>query len=313
MRLHKSAIILMMVAAICFVFVAPALAQKAIGGHDETTEDHTGAQWAAVAAATPGTGPVLGGSHLLLSEIGYRGLNSPACADSTEFLEIYNPGSEPVDLSKYYISDVSAYSTLPVTGLIDIAATGSDFAMKFPNGASIAAGGYQTVAIDGGRFKRCAGIDATYMMFNAGGVTTAIPMVDVATNKPGTYPTYGSFTNTAEFVWLFYWDGISDLICDVDLVYWGSGSGSNWPIRKLATTCQDGPDVDAIASCYNNDAGNVSPSFTKGFVVPASGTGTRQRTGAEGAETLTGGNGCVAGGPTAVNNSSWGAIKVLYR
>jgi len=313
MRLHKYAVILMMAMVICFALAVPAMAQQAVGGHDESTEDHTGAQWAPVAVATPKTGPVVGGVHLLISEVGYRGLNSATCADSTEFVEIYNPTSTTVDLSKYYICDVSAYSTLPVAGNIDIAATGSDFAMKFPNGATIAAGGYKVVAIDGGRFKRCAGIDADYMMWNAGGVTTAVLMVDVATNKPGTYPTYGSFTNTAEFVWLFFWDGISDLVCDVDLVYWGSGSGTNWPVRKLTTTCQDGPDVGAVASCYNNDMANVSPNFTKGFVVPASGSGTRQRTGAEGAETLLGGNGCVPGGPTDVNNSSWGQIKALYR
>ncbi len=309
MRLHKSATILMMAMVICFALAAPAMAQQAKGGHDETTENHKGAQWAAAAAATPGTGPVVGGVHLLISEVGYRGLNSATCADSTEFVEIYNPTSLPIDLSKYYICDVSAYSTLPVAGNIDILATGSDFAMKFPNGATIPAGGYKVVAIDGGRYKRCAGIDADYMMWNAGGVTTAIPMVDVATNKPVTYPTYGSFTNTAEFVWLFFWDGISDLVCDVDLVYWGSGSGSNWPVLKTTALCQDGPDVGGVASCYNNDVGPL----TQGFVVPASGAGTRQRVTAEGAETLLGGNGCIAGGPTPVTNSTWGQVKALYR
>jgi len=308
----------MMALVICFALTVPAMAQQSIGGHDETTENHTLAQWAPVAPATPGTGPVVAGVHLLISEVGYRGLNSATCADSTEFVEIYNPTSLTVDLSKYYLSDVSAYSTLPVAGNVDILAAGSDFAFKFPLGATIPAGAYKVIAIDGGRYKRCAGMDADFMFFNAGTppmVTTAVPMVDVSTNKPGTYPTYGSFTNSFEFVWLFFWDGISDLVCDVDLVYWGpsGSSGANWPVRKLITTCQDGPDAGAIASCYNNDAANVSPLFTRGFVVPASGSGTRQRVTAEGAETLAAGNGCISGGPTPIENSTWGNIKTLYR
>jgi hypothetical protein len=312
MKLHKYATILMMVLVVCFAFAVPVMAQQSKGGHDETTEDHTlTPPWAAVAVATPKTGPVVAGVHLLISEVGYRGLNSAACADSTEFLEIYNPTSSTIDLSKYYLSDVTAYSTLPVAGNIDIAATGSDFAMKFPNGATIAAGAYKIVAVDGGRFKRCAGIDADYMMWNAGGVTTAVPMVDVATNKPGTYPTYGSFTNTAEFVWLFFWDGISDLVCDVDLVCWGTGTAPNWPTLKTVALCQDGPDVGAVASCYNNDVG-VGGIF-KGFVVPASGSGTRQRITSEMDAVLLGGNGCIPGGPTPVSDSSWGHIKALYR
>jgi hypothetical protein len=300
------------VLALVLALTAPAMAQQIIGGHDETSENHTGAQWAAAAPATPGTGPIVAGTHLLISEVGYRGLNSPTCADSTEFVEIYNPTPEPVELDNYYLCDVSAYSTLPVIGLIDIGAQGSDFAMRFPPGAMIMPGAYIVVAIDGGRFKRCAGMDADYMFFNNGGMyTTAIFMVDAATNEPGTYPTYGSFTNTAEFVWLFYWDQISDLVCDVDLVCWGSGSGGNWPVLKTTALCQDGPDADAIPSCYNNDVG-VGGVF-KGFSVPASGTGTRQRVTAEGAEILVGGNGCVPGGPTAVENSTWGTIKALYK
>ncbi|MDI6808225.1 MAG: lamin tail domain-containing protein [Candidatus Eisenbacteria bacterium] len=307
--MHKFLMTSLAIVGLVFALAAPAVAQQIIGGHDETTENHKGAQWAAAAPATPSTGPVLAGAHLLLSEIGYRGLNSATCADSTEFVEIYNPTSEPVDLSNYYLSDVNTYYTLPVLGTIDIFLTGSDFAMRFPNGAIILPGAYKTIAVDGGRFKRCAGVDADFMFFNAGGPTTAIPMVDVARNKPAPYPTYGSYTNTAEFVWLFYWDQISDLVCDVDLVYWGSGSGSNWPVLKTTATCQDGPDADVVASCYNNDVGPL----TQGFVVPASGAGTRQRVGAEGAETLVSGNGCIAGGPTAVENSTWGTIKAIYR
>jgi hypothetical protein len=303
-------------AAVVFLaaIATPTLAQQTVGGHDESTDDFTGASWAAAAPANPGTvASGVTGVHLLITEIGWRGLNSATLTDSTEFVEIYNPTGDVVDLGKYYVSDVNAYSTLPVSGTVDLAANSTDFAMRFPGGATIAPGAVKVIAVDGGRYKRATGVDADFMLFNAGGATTALLMVDVAVNKGTTYPTFGSFTNGGEFVWLFYWDAVSDLVCDVDLVYWGPGTGANLPSRKLATTCQDGPDADAIASCYLLDAGNPAGSMAKALTAPASGAGTRQRVGPESESVVTGGNGCVAGGPTDVHTSSWGALKSLYR
>jgi subtilisin family serine protease len=266
--------------------------------HDETTEDLKGSQWNATAgtAATPGTvaGGVTG-SHLLISEVGMRGFNTALLTDSTEFLEIYNPTASSVDLSRTYLCDVNACWSLPVAGTIDLAANNTDFAMKFPDGSSIGPGQAKVIAVDGGRFKRGTGADAAFMFFNAGGgATTALQMTDVATNKGGSYPGYGSLTNTAEFVWLFSWDGASDLVCDVDLAYWGSATGGNAPALKLSANCQDGPDPGTATSCYLNDAGNPAGSLGRYLTVPASGAGTRQRIGPEGAEAS--GNGCSLGG-----------------
>jgi subtilisin family serine protease len=263
---------------------------------DETTENHTGGQWT-TAAANPGsvTGS-LTGSHLLVSEVGMRGFNS-AVTDSAEFIEIHNPTAATIDLSTYYLSDVNGYAALPVAGNVDLAGTNTDFAMRFPAGATIAPGATQVIAVDGARYKRNTGVDATYRMFNAGGgATTALPMVDVATNKGSGYPGFGSLTNAAEFVWLFRWDGAADLVCDVDLVYWGSGTSSNTPALKSG--CQDGPDAGSSTSCYVADAGNPAGSMGRPLSVPGTNLGTRQRTGAEGAESA-GGNSCLSGPPVA--------------
>lgn len=303
-------------AAVLFLaaIATPTLAQQAVGGHDESTEDFTGASWAAAAAATPGTvSGGITGVHLLITEIGWRGLNSATLADSTEFIEFYNPTGDFVDLGKCYVSDVNTYSTLPVSGTVDLAANSTDFAMRFPEGSTIAPGAVKVIAVDGGRYKRATGVDADFMLFNAGGATTALQMVDVATNKGATYPTFGSFTNGGEFVWLFFWDAVSDLVCDVDLVYWGPGTGANLPSRKLATNCQDGPDAGTATSCYLPDAGNPAGSMAKALTAPASGAGTRQRVGPESESIATGGNGCVPGGPTDARSSTWGALKSLYR
>lgn len=315
--MSKFVTFLMVVLVLGFALSLSAQAQQSIGGHDESTEDHTVTPpWAAAALATAGVvNPAVAGSHVLMTEIGVRGWNGAGTLnDSTEFIEIYNPTSNTIDLSKYYLSDVNGYKALPVAGNVDVAQSSTDFACKFPAGATIAPGGVKVVATDGGRYKRNTGVDADYMLFNLGGVTSSVLMVDVGTNKPTPYPTFGMLTNGGEFVWLFFWDGMSDLVCDVDFVYWGSPTGGNIPLRKLVTDCQDGPDADALPSCYNNDAGNPAGNLGKALVLPASGAGTRQRVTAEGAETLAGGNGCVPpGGPIDVRSSTWGQIKALYR
>jgi len=299
--------------AIASLVVAPLTAfaiEYTTGGHDETTETFAGANWGAAAAATPGTVPAgITGTHLLISEVGWRGLNSPTLADSTEFIEIYNPTTSPVDLSVVYLSDAQLYFKLPVTGLIDLNATASDFAVRFPAGASIAGGGVKVIAVDGGRYKRGTGLDADFMMFNAGGSTTAQQMVDVHTNGGATYPTFGSFTNTAEFTWLFLWNGYDDLVCDLDMVYWGTPTGTNAPQKKLATDCQDGPDANAFAECYFADTGTIGT----GLSVPASGAGTRQRVGPENDSVLSQGNGCRPGRPTEGRRATWGQVKAIYR
>jgi len=324
MKLHNSATFLMIALVFCLAFAVPAMAQKIVGGHDESMEDHTlTPPWALTSAATPGVSPAVVGTHLLITEVGVRGTNSTTgtWADSTEFVEIYNPTSYTIDMSKYYLSDVNAYSSLPVGGNVDVAQNATDFAMRFPQGSIILPGGVKVVAIQGSWYKELVGVDADFMMFyqSRQGViphlapTTAVRMTDVATNKPVVYPTFGELTNGGEFVWLFFWDGVYDLVCDVDLVYWGSGTGANLVSRKTAALCQDGPDIGAATTCYNLDVGNPAGAMTKALVLPASGAGTRQRVTTEGAETLTGGNGCIPGGPTPVNNSSWGQIKALYR
>src|SRR5438094_427022 len=126
--------------------LSPARAQFGSGGHDETTEDFNSATaWNAGTGqpATPGTVPPgVTGTHLMISEVGVRGLNTATLGDSTEFIEIYNPTNSSVDLSNFYISDANAYSALPRTGLIDLGGIITDFAFRFPFNSSI--GPHQT-------------------------------------------------------------------------------------------------------------------------------------------------------------------------
>lgn len=278
----------------------------AVASRDATTEDHTGAQWNAVSgtAATPGTSSGAAGAHLLISEVGLRGINSASLTDSTEFIEIMNPTPFAIDLSRVHLADVNAYAALPVTGSVNLGGVTTDFAVRFPAGATIAPGATKVIAVDGGRWKRATGLDADFMLFNAGGATSAVPMLDVSSNRGSPYPAFGTLDNAGEFLWLFTWDGASDLVCDTDLVYWGAGAGANAPARKLSTQCQDGPDAGGVASCYGNDLGSPTGSLGRPLAVPVAGAGTRQRDASEPSEAMPG-NGCDQGSGAAVEVDLW--------
>ncbi len=275
-----------------FGYTPPAIAELTLGGHDETTENvHGAGSWNASSGTTANPGYVAAGvtgSHLMISEIGLRGINSATVNDSTEFIEIYNPALTAVDLSRYYLADVNGYSALPMTGKIDVAASLTDFAFRFPAGATIGPGEARVVAVLAGSYKRGVGRDADYAMFTAGNGSTAVPMVDVMKNKSVGYPGYGMLSNTGEFVWLFYWDGACDLVTDVDLVSWGAPSGSNAPSLKVSM-CQDGGDWGTAPTCYAADAGPIDDLAT-----PGNGAGTRQRIGPETESGSGGGNGQAA-------------------
>jgi hypothetical protein len=62
-----------------------------------------------------------------------------------------------------------------------------------------------------------------------------------------------SLTNTGENACLFYWDGASDLVGDVDMTNIGTPSASN-DIGDKTGVAVDGPDTDTLATTYLDDA-----------------------------------------------------------
>ena len=56
-------------------------------------------------------------------------------------------------------------------------------------------------------------------------------------------------TNSGENAVLFFWDGASDLVSDVDMINIGTPSSSNDVAAKTGVSV-DGPDADTTASMY---------------------------------------------------------------
>jgi hypothetical protein len=105
--------------------------------------------------------PLAAQDHLLITEFAV----TPTAG---EFVEIYNPTDQTIDLSNYYLTDATfpgnppAYYYNTVTGNGG-GGTFADFNARFPAGATIAPGAYQTIALNGSNnFMTAYGVAPTY-------------------------------------------------------------------------------------------------------------------------------------------------------
>jgi hypothetical protein len=215
------------------------------GGDDGGDPDAPPADDIDAAPGTPDAPPQAGGvARLALSEV----VLTP---NEGEMIEIANPTAAAVDLSDYWITDVATYYQLPA-GTASISP--SDFVARFPAGAQIAAGAVQTIALPAATvFQTRYGAAPTYAV--TGGTMTV--MLDAAM-------TPATITNTGEPVILFYWDGESDLVTDVDLLIAGAPSMVN-QLQNKSGAVVDGPDGDSSTSAYTADAMSIGTTNVPGI------------------------------------------------
>ena len=103
---------------------------------------------------------------------------------------------------------------------------------------------------------------------------------------PGSINNQGTLTNSGEVAVLYYWDGASDLVTDLDYVLWGN---QNAAVDKSGVSI-DGPDPGAAQSTYLAE----TPTAGQDFLVPAPhdlGDSYTRTDFFEGAEAISGGNG----------------------
>lgn len=224
--------------------------------------------------------------HLLLSEL-------RIATDDAAFIEIYNPTESTIALDQFYLCDDQDYAKLPGAfgGFPDPSiGTASDFLVRFPVGATIEPHQTIVIAVSSVAFFTMFGKHADFEMLS---------------HDPGTpdmlFPldaTSPSFTPAGEMLALFFWDGASDLIADIDLLRWGNPSSVN-NIASKTGLLVDGPDADATASAFLPDAMTIPTPGTNNY--PAAALSLKRRLFETGHELSSGGNGLTGHDETSEN------------
>jgi hypothetical protein len=219
-----------------------------------------------------------------------------------EFIEIFNPTASSIDLSDVYLTDATfagggTFYYNIVTGANAGGGGFSDFHARFPGGATIAPGEFQTISLAGSDdFFATYGFDPTYELYEDGVAADGIP--DMWDALPGSINNQGGLSNGGEVVILYTWDGASDLVQDIDYAVWGDAAEA---VDKTGVLV-DGPDGDVTPTLYSPDTAIAGQDVISGG-SHASGDSFQRLDFAEGAETQAGGNG-VSGSDEMSENLS---------
>ncbi len=217
------------------------------------------------AGGAGGSNPVVA-DHLLISEV----VVTPT---EGEYIEIHNPTGNPIALADYYLTDGTNMAAArfyynivlsPQTG--SDSGYQSDFHIRFPANATIAAGAYQVISVAGSTaYQTTYSAAPTYEISDdpsgtggsggtggaggaGGGGPDNIPdMLEAYSGSIGSNP---GLTDGHEVVVLYRWDGTQDLVEDVDYVLWGDKSES---VEKNGISIDSDFDSDSTTSAYLND------------------------------------------------------------
>jgi hypothetical protein len=234
--------------------------------------------------------------HLLVSEV----VVTPTAG---EYVEIFNPTGASIDLSDVYLTDATfaggaTYYYNIVTGANAGGGGFSDFHARFPEGASIGPGEYQTVAIAGSDdFAASYGAPPTYELYEDGPSPDAVP--DLREALPGAVNGQGGLTNDGEVVVLYHWDGLTDLVQDLDYAVWGDKVEA---VDKTGVSL-DGPDPGTTPTPYLADTAIAGQDVVSNGAHAIGESFTRTDPD-EGAETPTGGNGLTGHDETSEDLSA---------
>ena len=153
--------------------------------------------------------------HLVFSEV----VLTPS---DGEYVEITNPTANDIDMSDYYLTDATdgsgnAYYNLPA-GSSYWSGSSFDFICRFPSGYLLAAGASIKISLrDNDSFVSIYGESADLSLND-----NLLDAVDGSNTKGNAVAP--KLDNTRETLVLFYWDGTSSTVKDVDYLLWGDNS-----------------------------------------------------------------------------------------
>ena len=204
--------------------------------------------------------------HIVFSEI----VLTPS---EGEYVEITNPTANDIDMSDYYLTDATDTGLGKVyhkiaTGVDYWSGSSSDFICRFPSNYSLPAGASIKVSLrDNDSYVSTYGESADLSLDD-----DMLDAVDGSSTK-GTAAA-PKLSNTSETLVLFYWDGTSSTVKDVDYLLWGDNS---FAVDKSGI------------SGYQSDTPVLSQSYMS--VHDTNEKLIRAESASEGGETQSGGNG----------------------
>ncbi|HCL00175.1 MAG TPA: hypothetical protein DHW42_08760 [Candidatus Marinimicrobia bacterium] len=227
--------------------------------------------------------------HLVISEIVLQ-------PKEREFVKIYNLTDAALDLSNYYLTDGTDtvngkfYYNLPI-GSDFHSGSGTDFMVRFPDAYSIPAKSSILISI-----MTKSAYETNY------GETPDLSIKEDFRHAVDTMSTIGTapyyLDDYKETLVLFYWDGSSPTVQDVDYILWGS---TDYAIDKSA--------VAGYAADTPVDQQKFIPWFEI-FQVHDNGQKLK-RISDEGTESQSGGNGITGHDETSENlDQTWTVVSV---
>ena len=140
-----------------------------------------------------------------------------------EYVEISNPTESAVDLTNYYLTDGTDISSSKLYYNLPIednywSGSSTDFICRFPSGYTLAPGAAIKISL-----RDNSAYESVY------GQTPDISLDDDMLSVSEESDTKGNpgapkLHNSSETLILFYWDGSSDIVKDVDYLIWGDNS-----------------------------------------------------------------------------------------
>ena len=217
--------------------------------------------------------------HLLITEVFVPSSGNSQAA----FVEIYNPTGSPVSLNQLYLANYNTYYNM-VNGTYS--SNAAHFVVQFPD-VQLAVNEALAIATNGSRYHEYFGKYADYEIAGNDANTPDIIKLKVGDNP--------SLSYSGGMIILFAWDGVVDLVQDLDYVPWGVFN-TGWMDKTSVSI--DGPDGNTDISTYNNDLAKASQQAQKSLAAAKS----LQRSGlVEVDEISTGGNG-ISGHNEATEN-----------
>ncbi|MDX2473126.1 MAG: FG-GAP-like repeat-containing protein [Candidatus Krumholzibacteria bacterium] len=252
--------------------------------------------------------------HLIITEVVTKSRAIGESRIGSEFIEVVNPTDNTIDLTDVHLTDATfspsgiAYWNITAGAPIPAEIGGgvfNDFHVRFPAGYQMAAGDTISISVTGSdQYHQAYGQLPDFELYEDGRVPDVVP--EMRAVFPGSV--HGgepigeldlnllpALSDASESLILYQWDGNTDLVADLDFMFWGTST----------SVLFDKSGVTAGASTYLDD---FDPASQQPVSVSEQNFGqayARLNAG-EGTESLAGGNGLTGHDETSENlGATW--------